>query len=251
MSMLPRQAPFPCPEFTLSSRSPAACTAQGSAQWRGREAGPPLRGGQGHRGNPREGTPHHSRQLVNPCHPGRAGGRLATHPRVHFRFTPKGASWLNMIETWFSILTRKSVRRAGVPPSLRLSVSSARTPEFPPNPTHVPSPSGRGARHPREASPCRARRSPRTQACHLRCVPSRSRGAAEVRVVRPVRRDGHAADPGHRGDASRTCPLQVRLRVPCHSPTKLARSAGCSILAGGKGFADVPVPAHRSPASPR
>jgi transposase len=36
---------------------------------------------------------------------------LAAHPRVHFHFTPKGASWLNMVEAWFSILTRKSVRR--------------------------------------------------------------------------------------------------------------------------------------------
>jgi transposase len=37
---------------------------------------------------------------------------LAAHPTVHFHFTPKGASWLNMVEAWFSILTRKSVRRA-------------------------------------------------------------------------------------------------------------------------------------------
>jgi len=36
---------------------------------------------------------------------------LARHPQVHFHFTPKGASWLNMVEAWFSILTRKSVRR--------------------------------------------------------------------------------------------------------------------------------------------
>ena len=36
---------------------------------------------------------------------------LETHPRVHFHFTPTGASWLNMVEAWFSILTRKSVRR--------------------------------------------------------------------------------------------------------------------------------------------
>ena len=36
---------------------------------------------------------------------------LAVHPRVHFHFTPTGASWLNMVEAWFSILTRKSVRR--------------------------------------------------------------------------------------------------------------------------------------------
>ena len=36
---------------------------------------------------------------------------LARHPAVHRHFTPKGASWLNMIEAWFGILTRKSVRR--------------------------------------------------------------------------------------------------------------------------------------------
>ena len=36
---------------------------------------------------------------------------VARHPRVHFHFTPTGASWLNMVEAWFSILTRKSVRR--------------------------------------------------------------------------------------------------------------------------------------------
>ena len=36
---------------------------------------------------------------------------LERHPRVHFHFTPTGASWLNMIEAWFSILTRKSIRR--------------------------------------------------------------------------------------------------------------------------------------------
>lgn len=36
---------------------------------------------------------------------------LERHPRVHFHFTPTGASWLNMVEAWFSILTRKSIRR--------------------------------------------------------------------------------------------------------------------------------------------
>jgi transposase len=36
---------------------------------------------------------------------------LAQHPNVAFHFTPKGASWLNMVEAWFGILTRKSVRR--------------------------------------------------------------------------------------------------------------------------------------------
>jgi len=36
---------------------------------------------------------------------------LEQHPAVHFHFTPKGASWINLIEAWFGILTRKSIRR--------------------------------------------------------------------------------------------------------------------------------------------
>ena len=36
---------------------------------------------------------------------------LAKHSNITFHFTPTGASWLNMIEAWFGILTRKSVRR--------------------------------------------------------------------------------------------------------------------------------------------
>src|SRR5262249_10050311 len=36
---------------------------------------------------------------------------LARHPRVQFHFTPTGASWLNMVQAWFSILTPKSVPR--------------------------------------------------------------------------------------------------------------------------------------------
>ena len=40
---------------------------------------------------------------------------LQAHPNVHFHFTPTGASWLNLIEAWFGILTRKSVRRGSFP----------------------------------------------------------------------------------------------------------------------------------------
>jgi transposase len=40
---------------------------------------------------------------------------LEAHPQVHFHFTPVGASWLNMVEAWFGILTRKSVRRGSFP----------------------------------------------------------------------------------------------------------------------------------------
>lgn len=36
---------------------------------------------------------------------------LATHPRFTVTYTPKHASWLNMIELWFSVLTRRLLRR--------------------------------------------------------------------------------------------------------------------------------------------
>ena len=36
---------------------------------------------------------------------------LERHPRVHFHFTPTSASWMNMVEIWFSILTKERVRR--------------------------------------------------------------------------------------------------------------------------------------------
>lgn len=37
---------------------------------------------------------------------------LAEHPRVVFHFTPTSASWLNQVEGFFSILTRRSLKRA-------------------------------------------------------------------------------------------------------------------------------------------
>lgn len=36
---------------------------------------------------------------------------LRARPRFHVHYTPTHASWLNMIEIWFSILTRKVLRR--------------------------------------------------------------------------------------------------------------------------------------------
>ncbi len=36
---------------------------------------------------------------------------IAAHPRFAVTYTPKHASWLNMIEQWFSVLTRKLLRR--------------------------------------------------------------------------------------------------------------------------------------------
>jgi len=37
---------------------------------------------------------------------------LARHPHVHFHFTPTSASWLNQVEIWFGILSRKALRGA-------------------------------------------------------------------------------------------------------------------------------------------
>jgi transposase len=33
------------------------------------------------------------------------------HPRFKLHFTPKGASWMNMVEAWLSALTKKQIRR--------------------------------------------------------------------------------------------------------------------------------------------
>jgi transposase len=35
---------------------------------------------------------------------------LARHPNVHFHYTPTHASWLNQIECWFSILSRRALK---------------------------------------------------------------------------------------------------------------------------------------------
>jgi transposase len=36
---------------------------------------------------------------------------LAKHPRVHLHFTPTSCSWLNLVECFFSIITRQAIRR--------------------------------------------------------------------------------------------------------------------------------------------
>jgi transposase len=36
---------------------------------------------------------------------------LSEHPNVFFHYTPTSASWLNMVEIWFGILSRKSLRK--------------------------------------------------------------------------------------------------------------------------------------------
>lgn len=36
---------------------------------------------------------------------------LVRHPRFHLHFTPTGASWLNLVERWFALLTQKQIKR--------------------------------------------------------------------------------------------------------------------------------------------
>jgi len=36
---------------------------------------------------------------------------LARHPRFHLHYTPTSASWMNQVETWFSLLHRRALRR--------------------------------------------------------------------------------------------------------------------------------------------
>lgn len=37
---------------------------------------------------------------------------LARHPRFHVHFTPTYSSWINLVESWFAVLTKRRVRRS-------------------------------------------------------------------------------------------------------------------------------------------
>jgi transposase len=50
--------------------------------------------------------------LDNYCVHKRNNDWLSNHPNVHFHFTPTSASWLNQIEIWFNIMTRKVLKGA-------------------------------------------------------------------------------------------------------------------------------------------
>jgi len=36
---------------------------------------------------------------------------LVAHPRFHLHFTPTSASWINLVERWFAMLTEKQIKR--------------------------------------------------------------------------------------------------------------------------------------------
>lgn len=48
--------------------------------------------------------------LDNYCTHKKCDPWLAKHSHVHFHFTPTSASWLNQVEIWFGILSRKALR---------------------------------------------------------------------------------------------------------------------------------------------
>lgn len=50
--------------------------------------------------------------LDNYCIHKRNDEWLAAHPNVKFHFTPTSASWLNQVEIWFGILSRKALKNA-------------------------------------------------------------------------------------------------------------------------------------------
>ena len=50
--------------------------------------------------------------LDNYCIHKRNNEWLAAHPNVKFHFTPTSANWLNQVEIWFGILSRKALKNA-------------------------------------------------------------------------------------------------------------------------------------------
>lgn len=51
---------------------------------------------------------------------------LAAHPRIHLHFTPTGASWLNLVERWFGLITEQAIRRGSFDSVRRLEAAISR-----------------------------------------------------------------------------------------------------------------------------
>ena len=63
--------------------------------------------GEGSRGPGRPSGPRQLRDAQDPPDP----TVVLKRPRFHVHFTPKSASWLNLVERWFALLTEKQFRR--------------------------------------------------------------------------------------------------------------------------------------------
>ena len=59
-----------------------------------------------------DASPDQERHVIldNYCTRKKCDSWLAHHPNVHFHFTPTSARWLNQVEIWFGILSRKALR---------------------------------------------------------------------------------------------------------------------------------------------
>jgi transposase len=64
---------------------------------------------------------HYHAILDNYCIHKRCDNWLSVNPNVTFHFTPTSASWLNMVEIWFNILSRKILRGASFDTASALS----------------------------------------------------------------------------------------------------------------------------------
>jgi transposase len=51
---------------------------------------------------------------------------LAAHPRFHLHFTPTSASWLNLVERWFGLITSQAIRRGSFQSVARLEQAITR-----------------------------------------------------------------------------------------------------------------------------
>ena len=51
---------------------------------------------------------------------------LAQHPRFQMHFTPTSASWLNLVERWFAVITNQAIRRGSFDSVRRLERAIAR-----------------------------------------------------------------------------------------------------------------------------
>jgi transposase len=59
--------------------------------------------------------------LDNYCTHKKCDAWLARHPNVHFHFTPTSARWLNQVEIWSGIMSRKVLRGASFSSTAELS----------------------------------------------------------------------------------------------------------------------------------
>ena len=143
---------------------------------------------------------------------------LAAHPRFAVTYTPKHASWLNIIEQWFSVLTRRLLRRGDFTSRDDLE---AKITTF-------------TVRHNKNARPCKW--SYDADAEHARYLERHPR----PETTSPSRRKPHDHNAGNRNPVR-----NLRFAVPGRTRR---RSGGDE--QGGEGLGEPVFVPHRAPPSP-